>query len=57
MFQPATLQIFLKFPAHEPRQSASFRLDLSEEVWVVVVNDSIEKRLFGPVACLLRPAR
>jgi len=57
MFQPAALQIFLKFPPHELRQRTSVGLDLGEEIRIVVVDDSVEKRLFGPVACVRHAIR
>jgi hypothetical protein len=36
-----TLAWFRKFAPHEPRWSSSFRLDLSKEIRVVVVNDPV----------------
>jgi hypothetical protein len=57
VLQAAALQVVLKFPPDEPRKGPSFCLELCNEIRVVVVNDSIEKRFFRSMSRMLQTAR
>jgi hypothetical protein len=54
MFQSAALQVVLEFPLDVVRQCPAFLGQLSPEIRVVLRHQLIEKRLFGPMALIVK---